>query len=164
MAVEGFHRRLVTARVLPAQHFLHPQPWHWYHLPGTRQFRRHSAGSWLHGPWNVGLGQLPPQLLPPDPGVCPSTSALFSTQLTPWSNVSGVTGGWPVAIVGKDILSLRSVSSRLLGDRRVLDHMATPGPKQGGGASSKSLPPIPWVLGGPGARHPYPGFCCAPRT
>lgn len=65
-------------------------------------------------------------------------SAPFSTQPTPWPDVSRVTGWWPLAVVGKDIQSPRSVSSRLLGGRRVLGgEVSTPVPKQGGSASSK---------------------------
>lgn len=119
--------------------------------PPTRRFR--APPLWVPGCMNlgmVGLGQLslPPQLLPPDP-----RSALRPQcpLLHPADPLAGCHrgNGW-VALgccVGEDILPPRSVSSRLLGDRRALGGgVATPGPKQGGVHLASRCPPLPGSL------------------
>lgn len=156
------------------------QAWRWHHPLGTRHLR--ASLLWTPGLdlGMVGLGQLslPLRLPPLDPGSAPLPHPPFSTQPTPWPDVSRVMGRWPP----------RSVSSRLLGDRSTLRQgAASPGPKREGGAPRKEQgngrvghcphlrPPSPWasvqwapknfrIPLGPGGRPELPlahALCCA---
>lgn len=132
------------------------QAWRWYHPPGHGHLR--APALWASGSLDlgiVGLGRLPLplQLLPPDSGSALLPQSPFLHPADPSARCLQ-SKGW-VAVVGEDAEPLRSVSSRLLGDRRAPGGRAAAlGPRGGRAASSKQhgdgkvcpCPPLPGFL------------------